>query len=101
LKTNLRHYESLYNANISLQDVSKGIDAKVSGDLLAMDIRRPFITPVRSPAKSHLMTSSAIFFQSIVSESNLYKISNENSIKALAHMKKYPYIKRVLNGLFN
>jgi tRNA modification GTPase len=38
--TNLRHYESLYNANISLQDVSKGIDTDVSGDLLAMDIRQ-------------------------------------------------------------
>ena len=38
--TNLRHYESLYNANISLLEVKNGIDASISGDLLAMNIRQ-------------------------------------------------------------
>jgi tRNA modification GTPase len=38
--TNLRHYESLYNARKSLEDVLNGIETDVSGDLLAMDIRQ-------------------------------------------------------------
>jgi tRNA modification GTPase len=38
--TNLRHYESLYNAQKSLEEVLKGISACISGDLLAMDIRQ-------------------------------------------------------------
>ncbi len=38
--TNLRHYESLYNANKSLTDVVNGISEGISGDLLAMDIRQ-------------------------------------------------------------
>ena len=38
--TNLRHYESLYNAQKSLTDVVEGISAGISGDLLAMDIRQ-------------------------------------------------------------
>ena len=40
LVTNLRHYESLYNARKSLDDVLKGIEEGISGDLLAMDIRQ-------------------------------------------------------------
>ena len=38
--TNLRHYESLYNAQKSLEDVVNGISEGISGDLLAMDIRQ-------------------------------------------------------------
>ena len=38
--TNLRHYESLYNANNSLLEVKNGINASISGDLLAMNIRQ-------------------------------------------------------------
>jgi len=38
--TNLRHYESLYNAHNSLKDVIHGLDAGVTGDFLAMDIRQ-------------------------------------------------------------
>jgi tRNA modification GTPase len=38
--TNLRHYESLYNARNSLKDVIKGLDERITGDLLAMDIRQ-------------------------------------------------------------
>ena len=38
--TNLRHYESLYNARKSLEEVLTGIDNQISGDLLAMDIRQ-------------------------------------------------------------
>jgi len=38
--TNLRHYESLYNARKSLQDVVNGIETGISSDLLAMDIRQ-------------------------------------------------------------
>jgi len=38
--TNLRHYESLYNARKSLEEVVKGISSSISGDLLSMDIRQ-------------------------------------------------------------
>lgn len=38
--TNLRHYESLYNARKALEDVLQGIDSGVTGDFLAMDIRQ-------------------------------------------------------------
>ncbi len=38
--TNLRHYESLVNTEKALEDVLKGIDAQVSNDLLALDIRQ-------------------------------------------------------------
>lgn len=38
--TNLRHYESLFKAHKALEDVFKGIDTSVTGDLLAMDIRQ-------------------------------------------------------------
>jgi tRNA modification GTPase len=38
--TNLRHYESLYNARKSLEDVLSGIEGGISGDLLAQDIRQ-------------------------------------------------------------
>ncbi len=38
--TNLRHYESLVNTEKSLEDVLKGIDAQISNDLLALDIRQ-------------------------------------------------------------
>jgi len=38
--TNLRHYESLYSSQKSLEDVVAGISNGNSGDLLAMDIRQ-------------------------------------------------------------
>jgi tRNA modification GTPase len=38
--TNLRHYESLYNAKNSLKDVIHGLDTGITGDFLAMDIRQ-------------------------------------------------------------
>jgi tRNA modification GTPase len=38
--TNLRHYQSLENTNAALDDVLRGIDLNISGDLLASDIRR-------------------------------------------------------------
>lgn len=38
--TNLRHYESLFNARKSLEEVLAGIDSAISGDLLAQDIRQ-------------------------------------------------------------
>jgi len=38
--TNARHYESLSKANKALADVLHGLDAGISGDLLAMDIRQ-------------------------------------------------------------
>ena len=37
--TNLRHYEALENAQKSLEKVNTGLQQKISGDLLAMDIR--------------------------------------------------------------
>ena len=37
--TNLRHYEALKNAQKSLEKVNIGLEQKISGDLLAMDIR--------------------------------------------------------------
>lgn len=37
--TNLRHYEALENAQKSLKKVNIGLEQKISGDLLAMDIR--------------------------------------------------------------
>ena len=37
--TNLRHYEALENAQNSLEKVKIGLQQKISGDLLAMDIR--------------------------------------------------------------
>ncbi len=38
--TNLRHYESLYHSKKALDDVIRGLDGGVTGDLLAMDIRQ-------------------------------------------------------------
>jgi len=38
--TNIRHIESLNNTQIALDDVMKGIDQQISGDLLAQDIRQ-------------------------------------------------------------
>jgi len=38
--TNIRHIESLTNTQTALDDVLKGIDKKVTGDFLAMDIRQ-------------------------------------------------------------
>lgn len=38
--TNARHYESLRQVYQSLEDIVKGLDAKLPGDLLALDIRR-------------------------------------------------------------
>jgi len=38
--TNARHYESLRHVYTSLQDILKGLDSKLPGDLLALDIRR-------------------------------------------------------------
>jgi tRNA modification GTPase len=38
--TNLRHYEALKHAADALQQVFNGIDMRISGDLLALDIRK-------------------------------------------------------------
>lgn len=38
--TNARHYDALRNVYASIQDVIKGLDAGLPGDLLALDIRR-------------------------------------------------------------
>ena len=38
--TNIRHIEGLTNTQASLNDVMKGIERKVTGDFLAMDIRQ-------------------------------------------------------------
>ncbi len=38
--TSARHYEALMQANHSLSEVIKGLENNISGDLLAMDIRR-------------------------------------------------------------
>ena len=38
--TNARHYQALQEVNQSLKDIRTGLDQQVSGDLLALDIRR-------------------------------------------------------------
>jgi tRNA modification GTPase len=38
--TNARHHEALLRLQASLQDVSAGLSAKITGDLLALDIRQ-------------------------------------------------------------
>jgi tRNA modification GTPase len=38
--TNARHYHALVQVNEALKDVKQGIENKISGDLLALDIRR-------------------------------------------------------------
>ena len=38
--TNIRHFEALQELSKSLYDVRKGLDEKIPGDLLALDIRR-------------------------------------------------------------
>ncbi|MEP7255035.1 MAG: tRNA uridine-5-carboxymethylaminomethyl(34) synthesis GTPase MnmE [Ferruginibacter sp.] len=38
--TNARHYEALKEVDRSLADIKSGLDNKISGDLLALDIRR-------------------------------------------------------------
>ncbi|MEI9946145.1 MAG: tRNA uridine-5-carboxymethylaminomethyl(34) synthesis GTPase MnmE [Chitinophagaceae bacterium] len=38
--TNARHYHALKEAERSLQDIKKGLDNKLPGDLLSLDIRR-------------------------------------------------------------
>lgn len=38
--TNARHYHSLVQVNEALNDVMQGLETKISGDLLALDIRR-------------------------------------------------------------
>jgi len=38
--TNARHHEALLRSRQALDDVLKGLDAKISGELLAIDIRR-------------------------------------------------------------
>lgn len=38
--TNLRHYQSLINANASLCEVIGGIDQHISSELIALDIRK-------------------------------------------------------------
>lgn len=38
--TNARHYEALNNANLALQNVYSGLEQKISGDLLAVDIHK-------------------------------------------------------------
>jgi len=38
--TNARHYHALQQVQLSLKDIRKGLDEKLSGDLLALDIRR-------------------------------------------------------------
>ncbi len=38
--TNARHYHALQQVALSLQDIQQGMDANLTGDLLALDIRR-------------------------------------------------------------
>ncbi len=38
--TNARHYHALKEVETSLADIKKGLDSSISGDLLALDIRR-------------------------------------------------------------
>jgi len=38
--TNARHYHALKEVAISLTEIKNGLDNKLSGDLLALDIRR-------------------------------------------------------------
>ena len=38
--TNVRHYEALRQVGTSLEDIRKGMDEKLTGDLLSLDIRR-------------------------------------------------------------
>jgi tRNA modification GTPase len=38
--TNLRHYEALQQLKVALTDVEKGMNDKIPGDLLSLDIRR-------------------------------------------------------------
>lgn len=38
--TNARHFEALQKVNDALCDIKKGLDDKISGDLIALDIRR-------------------------------------------------------------
>ncbi len=38
--TNARHYEALQQVEVSLNDIKNGLDNKLTGDLLALDIRR-------------------------------------------------------------
>jgi len=38
--TNARHYHALQQVELSLRDIRKGLDSKLSGDLVALDIRR-------------------------------------------------------------
>jgi len=38
--TNARHYHALQQVSLSLKDIRKGLDDKLTGDLLALDIRR-------------------------------------------------------------
>jgi tRNA modification GTPase len=38
--TNIRHFEALQQVGISLDDIKNGLDNHISGDLLALDIRR-------------------------------------------------------------
>ena len=38
--TNARHYEALQKADEALQSVLRGLDVGITGDFLAMDIRR-------------------------------------------------------------
>lgn len=38
--TNARHYHALQEVNKSLQDIEAGLDQRIPGDLLALDIRR-------------------------------------------------------------
>ncbi len=38
--TNTRHYEALQQVNVSLEAIKNGLDNNISGDLLALDIRR-------------------------------------------------------------
>jgi tRNA modification GTPase len=38
--TNTRHYEALQQVSTSLTDIKNGLDNNITGDLLALDIRR-------------------------------------------------------------
>jgi tRNA modification GTPase len=38
--TNARHYEALEKVHEALADIQKGLDEKIPGDLIALDIRR-------------------------------------------------------------
>ena len=51
--TNARHYESLFNARQSLRDIIAGMENKITGDLLAEDVRQAIIFYWRNHRRNH------------------------------------------------